>query len=481
MTTARYTININGTHIDTQLPTDEKITYLIPQIITFATQELNKQHHDTTQLKNKQTPWTLTTNLNEPLNPTKTLNQQNIPQGTIITLTPSTQKETYTPLIDDQSEAIAQVQKTNFPHFNTQDAHTYTIYTIPLIAAAIALALITKIPHETTTIIPKLITAIVTLILAVATTIITKNTTNQKLATATTITTYLLAAISPTALIPTNFSWQHILASCATILTFAALNHYTNPNQKHIHLAATTTATLIALATTVTTILKINPTHTAPLLITLTITFITLAPTLAMKAGKIPKPYLPATGETYADETNTDITNLPNPASTQAIQALVNRETQIITARNINLGLMAGAGVTLTIAAGILGHTIDTYNPIFTIPFITATILAIIFRAVSFEDAHLQHTLLVSATLTTITFIETTATSNINPTHLLIYIAALAVASLFSTWVVATAQNYQAVDTRWSIEIVEFVCFFLSILLLAGVIDVYGIIRGTAG
>lgn len=479
---------------DTYLDLSMKVHDAVRALIPYLLEQFEREGKDVSVLENRSVRWQLVKGHRTVLDPSLTLELAGVKAGDKLRLVPSLAKETYNALIDDVPESIAEFQIARYRAWSEQASRVAVAAAVPTIALGVCITATQFAATRDLSLAHRLgiggvAFALALMALTVAFTICRKEKgssdkeIDERSASAagsvTAASGLLLLIPGAVAAVPVGLSYWHVLAACIACFTGAVLLRSTTRGLEIVTYAAMVCSGVVGVGCGIGMLL---PEHSVSQVACLTagvgIIYLLFASSVALRAANIPAPFVPTLGESHIDPNETaDITMLPTSSSTQAIRAIINRERQIVDAHNAIVGMSAGGILSVWLPLLAAAATMDIDQPVLVFVFMIIVIACMFFRAVSYEDMLTQATWLVGMILIAVSLPIVMAFNHSHDMFLLIACAALLVAALVAAGTITRTTKVTSPLTKHFFEIVEFICYVAVFVLLALILNTYGMIR----
>lgn len=196
------------------------------------------------------------------------------------------------------------------------------------------------------------------------------------------------------------------------------------------------------------------------------------APRLSLFLARVHVPFIPAPGESFVFDATQSHTKISANMSAQAIESIIGQEERVLAARWTLLGLVIGAALVSVASCGVLG-TVHPAHPKLVVLLIGLVCLAWLFRGKSDLAARIQKVELSAAGLGAGVFLAAGyVTNNITWAHFVLA-GAVAVSICVGAGVCATNYRVRSPGVKRMFEIVEMLTFSGAFVTLALVLDLY--------
>lgn len=470
--------------IDLDMKVHDAILYLIPYLKTA----FQAHGRDTESLEDKTARWQLVKGLNDTLDPGMTLGAAGVKSGYKLRLIKSMAKEKYPALIDDVPESIAQYQIERYKAWDDASSRIAISLILPLVALAMSIVTAFYTLKEDMSILYHAIAGGVLIgislaFCALALRISHKNNENiQKSSRAGSVTAFsglALLAGGTASVIPSTISLWHIVASSVAVFVLATVLKSSTRGIESVCYGFMVLSGVSAVTAGVSLVLPdVTVSQFGSLGASLGIVFLMFASSTALRAANVPTPFVPTLGESYINPNETaDITLLPTSASTEALQAIINREQQTVDAHNAIIGMTAGGLASIFLSLCAVAATMDIEKPVLLLVLIALILIAMIFRAVSYEDMMTQATWLSGITLIgTFVPIIMVIFSDYSKYALIIMALGL-VGAMYAAYSIVRSVKNTSPLVKHRFEMIEFVCYVAVFVALALVLNIYEIAR----
>lgn len=469
--------------MDLDMKVHDAILYLLPYL-----QDAFKQHgRDTTALEDRTAQWQLVKGFNDTLDPSATLGAMGVKSGNKLRLVKTMAKEKYPALIDDVPESIAQYQIEKYKAWDDTSSRIAVGLILPILALAVAT--VTSIyTLRGVELLHHIVAGSVTIVVGVALCVLAARVSSKnrskdiqrasKPGSVAAFSGLVLIAGGTLSAIPAAASLWHVLAAsivtCAVGATLKSVTH----GVESVCYGVIVCSGVIAAAAGVSLLLPdASVAQFGALGAAFGMVFLMFASSMALRAAKVPAPFVPTLGESYVNPNETaDITLLPTSASTEALEAIINREQQTVDAHSAILGMTAG-GLGAILVSLCAAATLGVDRPGVLLAMMVVLVVAMLFRAVSYEDMATQAVWLAGVTLiVTCVPVCVALLSEFGVYAVGLSAVGFVGAALAAFRVVSGAKTTSPL-VKHRFEIFEFVCYVAVFVLLALVLDVYGVAR----
>lgn len=469
--------------MDLDMKVHDAILYLLPYL-----RDAFKEHgRDTTTLEDRTAQWQLVKGFNDTLDPATTLGAAGVKSGNKLRLVKSMAKEKYPALIDDVPESIAQYQIEKYKAWDDTSSRIAVGLILPVLA--LAAAIVTSIyTLRGVELVEHLVAGSVAIVAGAALCVLasrisTRSRTKDiqrasKPGSVTAFSGLALIAGGVLSVVPADVSLWHVLAASiitgVTALVLKTLTH----GVESVCYGFMVCAGVLAAASGVSLLLPdIGVSQFGALGSAFGMVFLMFASSMALRAAKVPAPFVPTLGESYVNPNETaDITLLPTSASTEALEAIINREQQTVDAHSAILGMTAG-GLGAILVSLCCASTMKVDRPGVLLAMMVLLVIAMLFRAVSYEDMATQAVWLAGITLILVCVPVCVALLSDYVLYAVGLSAAGLVGAAFAAYRVVSGAKTTSPLVKHRFEIFEFVCYVSVFVLLALVLDVYGVAR----
>lgn len=296
----------------------------------------------------------------------KTLSQLRVVNGTVVQLTTQKANERFPELIESQADAAAAVRNEKFLPWDTKTSHLFSAWALPLIVALLAGAALVFTAGQSY--LTQLIFGVLTALAGVgaATVAYAFSRAGQKphVAAPTSAVAYLTLPAAALMCVPAGtdggLSPWGVLAAGVILTAMAWLSLALQFEPKWVHAAALVPGVSVTVGMTVTVLYglwrDVEP-YAACIAVMIVAILMAYAQVLTSKSmAKILDPHLPSTGAELQLDSLSDVADVfEDSMSDESREAIVHQRSRTIEARFIGIGILVGAGLTLTIAAIIAG------------------------------------------------------------------------------------------------------------------------------
>lgn len=489
---AAVTIQVpGGGQCDVSLPLHLRVNDAVLLLIPHLRESFAAHGRDTSVLDDKTARWQLVRGINDPLNSSHTLNDEGVMSGHTLRLVRTKAKETYLALVDDVPESIAQYQIERYKAWDSKATRATVGAIAPVASLGVSASMIHYvISRELNWIFHLGISAVLFAIAMVgilaAFKICRKTDDKAREASAPGSISamcgffFLIAAVA--AAIPVTVSVWHLLACSIVSVTLAGLLRATTKGIESVAYAFMVMGGICLTAGAVSMLLPNSSLlHVASLGVGFSIVFLLFASSMALRAANVPTPFIPTLGESYVNPNeNADLTDLPTSTSTEALKAIINREQQTIDAHNAILGMTAGGLAAIVLSMIGLAASMSpngSSNPLLIWAFIVVVFIAMLFRAMAYEDMMTQAVWYVGIVSAALVVPLTLAWTGVNDQMLLLTCGVIVVVVLVSVFYVTRAKKVTSPLVKHRFEVFEFICYVAIFVLIALLVDVYAAAR----
>ena len=470
--------------IDLDMKVHDAILYLIPYL-----QEAFKAHgRSTEELEDRTAKWQLVKGFNDTLDPSRTLGAEGVKSGNKLRLIKTMAKEKYPALIDDVPESIAQYQIERYKAWDNQSSKIAAGIILPLLALSMSIVssfytLKNEMSLAYHAIIGGVLIGIGLALCVLTMRIASKDNDNiqeaSKPGSVAGFSGLSLLTGGVLSVIPATLSYWHVVAACIAVFALAMILKSTTRGIESVCYGFIMPAGALGIASTLSLILpQTSASQFGALGASTGMVFLMFASSMALRAANVPTPFVPTLGESYVNPNETaDITLLPTSTSTEALQSIINREQQTVDAHNAILGMTAGGLVAMLIPLCTLAATMNIDNPMLLLVMVILLIVAMVFRAISYEDMMTQATWLSGITLVaTLVPIVMVIFSDM-PNYAMVIAGIGLAGAMLAGYLVTNPTKNTSPLVKHRFEILEFVCYVAVFVLLALVLDIYSIAR----
>lgn len=470
--------------VDLDMKVHDAILYLIPYLHTA----FQAHGRNTEALEDKTARWQLVKGFNDTLDPGMTLGAAGVKSGNKLRLIKSMAKEKYPALIDDVPESIAQYQIERYKAWDETSSRLAVSIILPLIALAMAVVTSFYTLKEDMSVLYHAIAGGVLIgvglaFCALSLRVSHKGNENiQKASTPGSVAAFSglsLLAGGTASVIPATISLWHVIAASISVLAISfILKSSTRGIESVCYGFMVSSGVLGASAGISLLIPEATSSQFGALGASLGIVFLMFASSMALRAANVPTPFVPTLGESYINPNETaDITLLPASTSTEALQSIINREQQTVDAHNAIIGMTAGGLISIFISLCTVAASMDIEKPVLLLVLILLILVAMVFRAVSYEDMMTQATWLGGISLIATLVPVVMAIFSDYSKYAMVIMACGLLGAIYASYAVVRSTKNTSPLVKHRFEMLEFVCYVAVFVVLALVLNVYEIAR----
>ena len=470
--------------IDLDMKVHDAILYLIPYLKTA----FQAHGRNTDSLDDKTAHWQLVKGFNDTLDPGMSLGATGVKSGNKLRLIKSMAKEKYPALIDDVPESIAQYQIERYKAWDEASTRIAVSLILPLVALAMSIVAMFYTLKGDMSLLHHAVVGGVLVGAGVAFCVIAlrvshkNNEDIQKSSRAGSVAAFSglsLLAGGVASAIPSSASLWHVVASSIAVFALSAILKSSTRGIESVCYGFMVMSGVLATSAGVSLIMpEVTVSQFGSLGASLGIVFLMFASSTALRAANVPTPFVPTLGESYINPNETaDITLLPTSTSTEALQAIINREQQTIDAHNAIIGMTAGGLAAIFASLCTVAATMDIERPVLLLVLVLLLLVAMIFRAVSYEDMMTQATWLGGiALIGTFVPVIMVIFSEYSKYALIIMACGL-LGAAYAAYVAVRSTKNTSPLVKHRFEMIEFVCYVAVFVVLALVLNVYEMAR----
>lgn len=470
--------------IDLDMKVHDAILYLIPYLQTA----FQAHGRSTEELEDKTARWQLVKGFNDTLDPGMTLGAAGVKSGNKLRLIKTMAKEKYPALIDDVPESIAQYQIERYKAWDDESSKIAAGIILPILALSMGLVAsfytlrgdMSILYHF---VVGGVVTGVALSLCALAIRIASKNNEDiQKASKPGSVAAFSglsLLAGGALSMVPSTLSYWHVVASCVAVFTFSMILKSTTRGIESVCYGFAVPSGVIGIAAGLSLILPdTKVSQFGALGASLGMIFLMFASSMALRAANVPTPFVPTLGESYVNPNETaDMTLLPTSTSTEALQAIINREQQTVDAHNAILGMTAGGLTSILISLCAVAATMNVDNPVLLLVLVLLLVIAMVFRAISYEDMMTQATWMAGITsIAVIVPLVMVIFSDISKYAMILSGCGL-LGAMVACYLVTRPTKNTSPLVKHRFEMLEFVCYVAVFVVLALVLDVYSLTR----
>lgn len=322
----------------------------------------------------------------------KTPAELDVENFTHIYLVPNPDRVKYTPLQDDLADSIVVNLSEKYDVWNNDDALALSRYIVPGIALVVSFVcgwVGAMMDPQWFVRAPLSVFLALAGILAITYTVPLINTRKKSdpsraAGVSSAVAGYILIGTAGLIIIPGEFSPYNLICAGTLILASAlVLKNMLIDGLEIITAGALGFSGLLMLTGTLSVLMDLagvnmSVTASSVLMGILSLVLIVMLTDISLIMAKVPLPYVPATGDTFAHDKTADISSIPPSADAEAIKNLINNESNIIREHQVSVGL-AGAGV-----LGVVLSTAVSAGTMAAHPYVVASVSASIVVAMTF-------------------------------------------------------------------------------------------------
>lgn len=487
-TRAAVTVRVpGGEQVDIYIDLSMRVHDAIVNLIPYLRDQFAAEDRDVTMLDDRTVRWQLVRGHSTVLDSSQTLEAAGVRAGDKLSLQKTVAKETYAALIDDVPESIAQFQIERYKAWSDKATKVATGVIVPTVAFGLAVALIQYVVTRPIDLLQRGAIGGVLLALAFVGLLVAFRV-NRKSPDGVTASAggsvaacsglIFLAAALVTA-VPVHASLWHVVAASVGVFTAALLLRVSTAGLEIVTYAAMVLSGVLGVGCGVSLLLpEDSVTQSAALSCGVGVIYLLFVSSAALRVANIPAPFVPTLGESYIDPNEkTDITQLPTSSSTQAIRSIINREQQTVDAHNAIVGMTLGGVLAIVVSLGAIAGSMDIDSTGVMCVFMGVVVAAMLFRGLSYDDMLTQAVWLGGICLCGVVVPVMLAFSR-SGDGVLLGVCGVVVASLVVlVFYVTRESKVTSPIVKFVFEIIEFGCYVALFVLIAMIVDVWGIIR----
>lgn len=489
----RTTIVMADCAVDVQLPADVAVEDVIYETVRFLNDTLNQQGYDTEWLRAADAVWTLEKSGRRQLDSEKTLAEQGINDGDRLWLSRDAKNETYPALIDDIAESVAQGQE-QFPKWEYSVDGTkfaaFMLGAVGVVGSLLATFLVCwGLPTDSIARYPVIaaVAAVAVLVTALAVPLIR----GGSVLLGGNLLAIGYAAVTAVGLmvIPRTPGLWHIATTGVAVTIYALVMMFLAKEPTRMHAMMFSISGTITLISVINYLYAVSPAVIAIETATIAYLLILMASKIAMAAGRIETPYVPAAGEalTNGEASLGDVNR--SATSAEVIESVVNQKKQSYAAHQYLMGLLYGSLTTISLSVLFAG-VFATDRPI-TVFFATlnerwllcmyavAVSAALLNRGRNHVDRDVHYTLLSSSLIIPASYLVGLCISDVrdNLPQIIATVSIVLLAVLIGGLWALGQRMIKSPTVRRYFELVEYAIYATPILWLGWLLDVYMKVR----
>lgn len=466
--------------IDVQLPADSPVEDVVYELIRFLRVELTKQKRDSSVdwLRESGAVWTLERFGKRQLSGGQSLAEQGVLDGERLYLNKNSLNETYPALIDDIAESVETYQKDFASWTKEVDGTRFAAITLGVLGSILAVGSAAMVSWNLD---PSnwLRWPVIAIIFAVSIlcsglSVVLFRGGQPLLASSLLGMGYVGIGVSSFAAVPRSPSLWNLTVSGAALLVFAAVMISLVPMPQRLHSAALTIASIVTVVSVINLLYRVSPSVVGAQAATLAYLIILLSSRIAMAAGKVETPYVPAAGEPVTKNEVPLSTVNRDSSSHEVIESVINQREQTHSAHNYLMGILTGTLLIFVVSALFSGFYADDRRW-FLLVFYASVVISLANRARNYVGRESRLILMVSALATAIAFLAGLIVGNTPDNLLQIAVGSgllLLVTLVGSLRMLANKEVKSPTVRRW-FELFEIVMYSAPIVWLGFLMDVY--------